>query len=564
MEKINNLFFSFKQSLWNNRCILLSAILLLIYLSPNIFFQKEARFLIHDNLNSNVVWYKNLAESGKLLGSNNEIIPNSLGGLPRGCYPSEYYILPLLYLLFSPLMAYNINIVLMHILAFISMYVFANRYIFKYEYPLYTSLLALCFSLLPFWPSGGAAITCQPLLLYALLNIYHKDLNWKNWAIIIFIPFYSIVILSNLFFLILIGLFYAYTFIKERRINYWFGAALMLFVLTTVFCEQRLFQMQFVEHFASQRADMRDFGSLNIKGIIGVSVLHFLFGQYHFYSLHFPLIFILSVMAFVFCKQYKVKRNILLGLMVAYLVSFLFIIPDWVSLQNAMKNTSLIKSLSLRFYSLYPLIWYIIMGYSVYVLIELGKKIISISVISIMFLIIGYNMFSINTKDYFKSDYAENSFFMTYFNKKDQNFDTFRGYYQVDLFNKLKKVFPPNGEYIGCIGMDPEIAQFNGYYTIDGYYYYQPRLHNRQMIEISSQEMKKINMPMLASNHSLLISSEYQEGKPEINDLKLDFTKMKELKCRYVLSSLKINNGNLNFICQVGENGQSLFLYKIV
>ena len=37
--------------------------LLLIYLSPNLLLLESAQYK-HDNLDSNVLWYKNLAESG--------------------------------------------------------------------------------------------------------------------------------------------------------------------------------------------------------------------------------------------------------------------------------------------------------------------------------------------------------------------------------------------------------------------------------------------------------------------------------------------------------------------
>jgi hypothetical protein len=98
--------------------LIVALFILGVYLSPNIFFQNEAHFLIHDNLDSNVVWYKNLIESGTLFDSNQSIVPNSLGGLPRGCYPSEFNVIILLFWIFPPLMAYNLNIILLHVVAF--------------------------------------------------------------------------------------------------------------------------------------------------------------------------------------------------------------------------------------------------------------------------------------------------------------------------------------------------------------------------------------------------------------------------------------------------------------
>src|ERR1700741_549538 len=145
----NNMKSGFAKFITEKKFLITALCILLIYLSPNIFFPAKARYLIHDNLNSNVVWYKNVAESGKMFSSSKEIIPISLSGIPRGCYPSELNILHLLYYLFGPLVAYNINIVLMHFLAFFSMYIFSRKYIFNYEKEWATVLVSLVFALLP-------------------------------------------------------------------------------------------------------------------------------------------------------------------------------------------------------------------------------------------------------------------------------------------------------------------------------------------------------------------------------------------------------------------------------
>ena len=161
----------------NNKWLFLAFLVLAIYLSPNIFFPNEAHFLIHDNLDSNVVYYKNLAESGKMFASNLDVIPNSLGGVPRAAYPTEYCLFVLLYLLFPALAAYNINILIMHLVAFLGMYLLIGKFVFKNENKFAISSISLLFALLPFWPSGGLSIAGQPLILFAFLNILLKVFN---------------------------------------------------------------------------------------------------------------------------------------------------------------------------------------------------------------------------------------------------------------------------------------------------------------------------------------------------------------------------------------------------
>ena len=132
----------------NNKWLLLAFVVLAVYLLPNIFFPNDAHFLIHDNLDSNVVYYKNLAESGKMFSSNLDVIPNSLGGIPRAAYPPESCLFVLLYLWFPALVAYNINIVIMHLVAFLGMYLLIGKFVFKNENKFDISSISLLFAML--------------------------------------------------------------------------------------------------------------------------------------------------------------------------------------------------------------------------------------------------------------------------------------------------------------------------------------------------------------------------------------------------------------------------------
>ncbi|MCD6068720.1 MAG: rane protein [Bacteroidetes bacterium] len=544
-----------------NKGILLALLVLLIYLSPNIFMAYKARYLVHDNLDSNVVWYKNLAESGKMFADNKEIVPNSLAGIPRGCYPSELNFLHLFYLWFSPLFAYNLNIVIMHLVAFFGMYLLTRKYLFKNEPQWLPISISLLFALLPFWPSGALAITGQPLLLFAFLNILNYELNWKNWLIILIIPLYSVLILSNFFFLILIGLvFLVYSF-RKRKINFWFIASMILFVLTSVIAEHKLFEMQFIEHFDSHRSAMKHFGTLNLKGVIGVSLKHFMKGQYHFHSLQFPFSILLAATAFIFAKL-KRDRFILFGLLLsAYFMSFLLVLPDWMPMQAFMLKHNLLKSLSLRFYSLFPILWFIILAYSSWVLVQ--SRPVAKKILPFVFVGMGaFSFFSLNDTDYNGSEFAENSFYRTYFDKANVNYNTFEDHYQTTLFSEVKAKVPAGDYNIGCIGFEPEIAQYNGYNTIDGYFFYYAKTYNEFMNSINEKELAKGKVNAVYSR-CYLVSNDLEKGKNIIDDLQLDYDKMKEIRTKYIFSSRKIINERLTNEQFVGEGNNGLFIYTI-
>src|ERR1700733_10244045 len=107
---------------WGKRIPDLIALgLLFIYLSPYIIFPGHAHFMLHDNLDSGVGWYKMITGSGLTFAPNNAIFPNIFSGIPRGCMPSELDFYTLLNLICSPWVAYCILVVLQHLIAFYGM-----------------------------------------------------------------------------------------------------------------------------------------------------------------------------------------------------------------------------------------------------------------------------------------------------------------------------------------------------------------------------------------------------------------------------------------------------------
>ena len=101
-----------------------------MYLSPLFAYTGVFYVPAFDNLDSNVVWYKILAESGMIFSDNNDIVPNMMHGIPRSSYPGEFNVLVWLYYFFEPETAFIINELNIHFVAFISMYIFLNNCIF--------------------------------------------------------------------------------------------------------------------------------------------------------------------------------------------------------------------------------------------------------------------------------------------------------------------------------------------------------------------------------------------------------------------------------------------------
>ena len=249
-----------------HRILLTGALLLIaLYLSPYYILGEDTRIRIHDNLDSNVVWYKLMGDTHTLFGGIHSVIPNILNGVPRNSLGSEFDIGLILYTLFHPFLAYTLNQTFMRAAAFFGMYLLLRRHVFMGDEDGIVIGTATAFALLPFWPSGGLSIAGLPLALYAFLNIKNKEQTKWDWLIICFLPFYSSFILSFSFFIGCLGLWWLIDAIKKKDINYMWFLALVIMTLLYISVNYRVIYEMFIQtNFVSHRDEFSR-GQLDIK-----------------------------------------------------------------------------------------------------------------------------------------------------------------------------------------------------------------------------------------------------------------------------------------------------------
>src|SRR5699024_11801764 len=127
---------------------------------------------VHDNLDSNIVWYKLLSESGMIFSSPDATLPQIINGLPRSALQSAFDGVVWLYVLFEPFTAYTINQTIMRFVAFLGMFVLLKRDVLgDKDEPIISVGVALGFAMLPYWPSGALSIVGLPLALHIFLTI---------------------------------------------------------------------------------------------------------------------------------------------------------------------------------------------------------------------------------------------------------------------------------------------------------------------------------------------------------------------------------------------------------
>ena len=400
-----------------NAFIIIALSILVIYLLPYYYNIENSKFLIHDNLDSNVVWFKNLAESGELFNHSGGVIERTLNGLSRKFYPSDLNIHTITYYIFPPIYAYCILIIFNHVIALLGMYLLAGFLLRKKQNKkLISAVVALMFSLIPFWPSGGLTVAGQPLLLYSFLNLINKRNLILSWSIIFFFPLCSSLHLGNIFFMTTGFLIFIMFSLKRKKFYPNVILACLIFTISSVVIEHRILYEFFVQKSVLQRSISHVSNALNLNGLIGVSSLQILKGQYHFFGRTWPFIPLILCFNFFILKSKKVKKYLMLLIVLIAILSIGSTIRD---LNFVIKYLPFFQFFNPRFISLNVIIWYIILTLS---LSEFSyqHRFYKILNSSLLIGLISSHFFNLFGEDYQDSNFIENSFYHTYINKSSK------------------------------------------------------------------------------------------------------------------------------------------------
>ena len=545
----------------SNKTLYISISILIIYSLPWILLRENSYILIHDNLDSNVVWFKTLIESNMAFASNYETIP-MLMDAPRVSLGSEFNLQLLYYYLFEPHMAYIINQILIRIIAFIGMFLLLKRYILNNQE--YSLLIALTFAILPFWPSGGLTVAGLPLITYIFLNIRNKNSTYQDWIILIIFPFYSSFILSMMFYISFLGLLWLND-IRKKEFHKNYTIALLIFTIIYIFTNYRLFEaFMFSIDFTSHRIErLNEYQSFTTSVLS--SVKHFINGQYHSYSLHL-IILILSIFVFIHSKFTKTKNTLFnILILVNVFISIWYGFWKYEGWEDIKNSIHILQTLNLsRYHFLSPLIWYILFALSIKYIIENTnfkyKHLILLSIISMQII------FLFSKSDFIKTYKIEHV--------------TYKEFYAEKLFSDIDSYIHTNKRNykVVSIGIHPLIARYNGFNTADGYLANYSLDYKHKFRHIIEKELEKNKLLKKSfdnwGNRCYLFSNDvgynFVRKKNKVYPINLDLnvTALRELEVDYVFSSYNIQNyrdNGFEFIKKFEdqESAWDIYLYKL-
>jgi len=519
---------------------------LLLYLLPLFVLQQEACLRIPDNLDSDLVHRLVLSRSGKVFTFDaNATIDSFMGGLPRACFPSGWNVLIWLFLLFEPFTAYLINELFIRVIAFGGMYRLLRV-------PLLARLgidpwlaagVAFCFAILPFFPTHGLSIAGQPLVLAAFLRLRRGPGRLCDYLCIALFPFYSSLILAGVFLLVLLMAFFLRDLVRQRRPNLRFVRGLMLLAIIYAGVEwqmlrQFLFDPQFVSHRVEFNLALWSQSGEQVMQNIGANLLA---GHLHAATVSRLILLGILPLALLASALRRTLAKLLLQLAAAIAAIAVFTsFYQWQELLPLREKLGLLRSFQFdRFYVLQPMLWYLLLAVA---LAQIAQAIKSAPALGRM---LAHVLLLAQANAIWPESLTQDRFYSRH-PKFTAYTPNYREFYSEELFQEIARfIGRPQSDYrVICVGFHPAVAQFNGFYTLDGYAYNYPLEYKHRFRRLIAGELDKA--PMLKAyfdgwgNRCYAFVAE-AEGK-RVKHLQFDLAALREMGGEFILSDLEIGN----------------------
>jgi hypothetical protein len=548
------------------KSLVIAAIILIIFLAPPFILGDNSHIRVHDNMDSNIAWYKVLNESGQLFGSINSTIPQIINGLPRNAFGTEFSGIQWLYEAFSPVVAYAFSQAIIRIFAFIGMYLLLRRHFVKDAdaYPIRVGV-SLAFALTPVWPSGMLSTLGQPLALWAFLTIRERKATWREWLTIALLPFYSSFVLGFFFFLVAMGLLWLRDLLVKRDWNLKFLGSIGFMTAVYLAIEYRLVYSLV---FPTEPTSRDEFVSstLSFWHSVRLAGKNYLLGHTHVMTLHtlviVPLSFVVLWKLFKE-KSWKIEKRFV------YIFVFNIVLSVWYAFwfykgwQPLKERISLLNTFNFaRFHFLRPLIIYMMFAVGSYFLWKFGRNWREFVKVCLIVQIIV--LAACNPEIYYRV----------------AGTPSFKQFYAVQEFKQISDyIGKPKSSYrVASIGIHPAIAQYNGFYTIDTYNNFYPLSYKHQFRKIIAKELDKNNaikdyFDTWGGRCYIFVAElgkKYdfrKDSKKKIHHLQLNMNAFKKLGGKYILSAVPILNAEedgLHFLKSFDDQDAAwkIYLYE--
>ncbi|KKK38655.1 membrane protein [Mesobacillus campisalis] len=518
--------------------------MLVLFLSPLFILGENAHIRVHDNLDSNLAWYKVLVESGQLTGDIDARISQVINGeLQRNAFGTEFSLIVWLYALFPTMTAYALSQAITRIVAFGGMYLLLKKHFTADpKWAVINVGVSLAFSMTPFWPSGMLSTLGMPLALWAFLNIRSGENSWKNYLVLTLLPLYSSIVLGFFFFLSAMGLLWLVDGVRGKGWNWAFLLAIAYMTIIFMLVEYRLVYSFLFDHEPNSR-DEYFHARLTLGHSIKLTFKNYFLGHNHVLTIHTIVIQPVLFLALIFVwikKRWEQERTFLFLFILNFVLSAWYAFwfyKGWLPLTERFHFLDTFNFA--RYHFLRPLIIYVLFAVSLRILWQFGgewkKAVPWLVAAQIILLVFSNEEIVYHNKPSVKEFFAE------------EQFGQIKDYIGLDQEDYR----------VASLGLHPAIAQYNGFYTLDTYNNFYPLTYKYKFRKIIEKELAK-NKTIRTyfdewGGRCYLFTDELgkhymfkKNTKRKLENLELNMEPFKEMGGRYLLSSVPIENASEN------------------
>ena len=559
------------------KCVLYMVLLLvIIYILFPVFVGEDSIISIHDNLDSNAGWAKMIKDNNLFFTLNAPT--QSFDNLPISYYMMvNYSLYSAIFCLLPTFSAYMINYFITVIVGFVSMFILLRK--IEIEDDFIAVVISITFALLPRFYWAAVAISSIPILIIVFLDILkQKSVFNKKYLLLFFFPLISSLPYAGMFALGAWFLASIILSIRSKKININLFIVFLVLCIGYILVEFKLFYHALVIKEPLNRSIF----ALGDGRVLLWFKNYFLNGWYHFTSLQrkiiIPFVFIFLVLYFLsfwvkrIKKQFEYinRKNIRIILFLfCILISFSFIAALYENNSISTFVETILPPLSGfnwgRIWVLNIPVWYILFAFVLVQINILFKKkwlgyfVVLLQLAYVLVIPTAYN-------DTVKTWYNE-LFYKTGIDQKiginksiskkisdiSDDFISFREFFDVKLFDKIKKEINYKNEKVVAFGYHPSVLMYNNFHCVDGYSNVIPLSYMRQFGSLLepefavNHEMRDYynswggRMYLYNGGHNFYEPTRDKNPKPAT--LRVDMNILKDtFNVKYILSRVEISN----------------------
>lgn len=529
-----------------NFYLLLGLLVILLYLFPYYYLGEDSYITIHDYLDLTIGHINNIVNNEMFFSMDGKL--PIMDGVERGGIPftSPLELKSICFFLFPGYWAIVLNILIVKVFAFIGMFFLLDTYVTKKR--ILSFVVSVMFFIIPFYIDYSLSAAGIPLLLYAIVNFIKWNRIILSYAIVFLYAFNSSLALSGLFVCSLLLLYIVILYIKKKQVNKHLVCSLLILCFLYLVSNWSILSGFFISNeFISNRVEMVT--SYSIPEIWGMICSNLTNSHYHCGNFSVIPIILSVISVLILCRDSF--NQLFPFLWMFFIVVAMIIVGTTVKLIPIQFFSSFNFE---RFYFVYSTICFVLFTKSCDLLLSNKRLIFTMVLIAINTIsVLNYN-----------TDYFTNLRLMA---NKQISQPTFKQFYDTVLFQKIAQDINVDNNYttkVVSIGMFPSIAEYNGFWCLDGYLTSYSLDYKHRFREIMKDELQKdADLKKYFDewgNRCYLFSSELgkfflfsKNSDTIISSLDINIDRLRDLGCQFIISAVDIHNYQELGLCMVGD-----------